>query len=252
MIQEYCTLTRRELGSYFLSITGYIILAAATFVLGWSFVVLMEKLGTTPTPMPLTEMFYVTDFFWLILLLGPPVITMRLFALEKFSGTFETLMTAPVSDLQVVLSKFSAGFIFYLVLWLPLVACILAVRHFANDSNSLDLGALGTTFLGIGLLGSVLVAVGCCASALTRNQAVAAIISLAFGVTVYLLAVLASGQLSDTGSWKDRALGCFALFEQMHDFSRGVVDTRPVVFLVSVTLFFLFLNLRIVESRRWK
>ncbi len=251
-MQVYCTLTRRELGSYFLSLTGYIILAAATFVLGWSFVVLMEKLGSAPTPMPLTEMFYVTDFFWLLLMLGPPVITMRLFALERFSGTFETLMTGPVSDLQVVLAKFSAGLIFYLIMWLPLAGCILVVRYFANDSSSLDLGALGTTFLGIALLGGMLIAAGACASALTRNQAVAAIISLAFGVTIYLLAVLASGQFSETASWKGRSLSCFALFEQMHDFSRGVVDTRPVVFLVSVTLFFLFLNLRIVESRRWK
>jgi len=251
-MQAYCTLTRRELGGYFLSITGYIIIAAATFILGWSFVVLMEKLGTAPTPMPLTEMFYVTDFFWLILVLGPPVITMRLFALEKFSGTFETLMTSPVTDLQVVLAKFTAGLVFFLVMWLPLIGCIFAVRYFGNDPNSLDVGALATTFLGIALLGGMLVAVGCCASALTRNQAVAAIISLAFGVTVYLLAVLASGRFSESNSWQGRALSCFSLFEQMHDFSRGVVDTRSVIFLVSLTLFFLFLNLRIVESRRWK
>src|SRR6266702_1475559 len=170
-MQVYLSLARRELAGYFISLTGYIVIGAAMFLLGLSFVVLLVKLQQEPNPMPITELFYITPFFWLILLLGPPVITMRLFALEKFSGTFETLMTAPVSDLQVVLSKFSAGFIFYLVLWLPLVACILAVRHFANDSNSMDLGALGTTFLGIGLLGSVLVAVGCCASALTRNQA---------------------------------------------------------------------------------
>lgn len=251
-MQVYCTLTRRELSSYFLSITGYVILAASAAVLGGSFFVLMRRIGTAPTPLPLTDMFYAIDFFWLIMLLGPPVITMRLFALEKFSGTFETLMTSPVSDLQVVLAKFTAGFIFYLVIWLPLIGCILAVRHFAHDVNNLDWAALGTTFLGIALLGGMLTAVGCCASALTRNQAVAAIISLAFGVTLYLLAVLASGQLSETGSWPQRVLNCFALIEQMQDFSRGVVDTRPVVFLISLTLFFLFLNLRIVESRRWK
>jgi ABC-2 type transport system permease protein len=240
------------LGGYFLSITGYVILAAAAAVLGWSYVVLMRGIGTAPTPLPLTDMFYAIDFFWLVILVGPPVITMRLFALEKFSGTFETLMTSPVSDLQVVLAKFTAGLIFYIIIWLPLLGCILAIRHFGHDANRLDLAALGTTFLGITLLGGMLVAVGCCASALTRNQAVAAIITLAFGITMYLLAVLASGQILDTSSWKGRALSCFALIDQMQDFSRGIVDTRPVVFLVSLTLFFLFLNLRIVESRRWK
>ena len=71
------------------------------------------KLQQEPTPMPVTELFYITPFFWLILLLSAPVITMRLFALEKYSGTFETLMTAPVSDLQVVLAKFTAAMVFY-------------------------------------------------------------------------------------------------------------------------------------------
>src|SRR5262250_1547103 len=120
-MQPYLTLTRRELGAYFLSLTGYIIIAAVTFLLGLSFVVLLVKLEQEPTPIPVTELFYVTQFFWLILLLAAPVITMRLFAQEKFSGTFETLMTAPVTDLQVVLAKFSAGLVFYTLMWLPLL-----------------------------------------------------------------------------------------------------------------------------------
>jgi ABC-2 type transport system permease protein len=251
-MRVYCTLTRRELGSYFLSITGYIILAAAAGVLGWSYIVLMRRIGPAATPMPLSDMFYSLDFFWLLVLIGPPVITMRLFALERFSGTFETLMTSPVTDLQVVLAKFTAGLLFYVVIWLPLLGCIFALRHFGHDPGRLDVAALATSFLGITLLGAMFVSAGCCASALTRNQAVAAIMSLAFGITLYLLAVLASGQIIDTTSWKGRVLSCFALIDQMQDFSRGIVDTRPVVFLVSLTLFFLFLNLRIVESRRWK
>src|ERR1051326_1787973 len=188
-MQVYLTLTRRELGSYFLSITGYIIIAAAVFVLGFSFVVMMRNLGSGPTPMPLTEMFYVTQLFWLILLAGPPVITMRLFALEKFSGTFETLMTAPVKDLQVVMAKFTAGMLFFALMWLPLLGCIFVVQHFTTAPDPLDLGAVASTFLGILLLGGMFTSVGCCASALTRNQAVAAIISLAFGMSVFLLAV---------------------------------------------------------------
>src|SRR3974390_514350 len=100
------TLARRELGGYLLSWTGYIIISAALFMMGFSFVILLLKLQQDATPMPVTELFYITQFFWLIILLAAPVITMRLFALEKFSGTFETLMTTPVSDLQVVLAKF--------------------------------------------------------------------------------------------------------------------------------------------------
>src|SRR5690348_5789587 len=120
-MQAYWTLTRRELSGYFLSLSGYVIISAALFLLGFSFVVLLVNLQQETTPLPLTEYFYITPFFWYILLLTTPVITMRLFALEKFSGTFETLMTAPVKDIQVVLAKFTAALVFYMVMWLPLL-----------------------------------------------------------------------------------------------------------------------------------
>ena len=249
-MRTYWTLVRRELSGFFLSISGYIIIAAALFLMGFSFVVILVNLQK-PTPMPVTELFYRTYFFWLILLLTTPVITMRLFAQEKFSGTFETLMTTPVSDLQVVLAKFTGALVFYGLMWLPLVGCLLVVRRYTQDAAALDAWAVGGAFLGILLLGGVFISLGCCASALTRSQAIAAIISLVFGASLFLLGYLAS-QLPIQEGWPAKVLGCFALFDQMHDFARGVVDTRPLVLYASLTLFFLFLTLRVVESRRWK
>jgi ABC-2 type transport system permease protein len=250
-MQPYLTLTRRELGAYFLSMTGYIIIAAVTFLLGLSFVVLLVKLQEEPTPIPVTELFYVTQFFWLILLLATPVITMRLFAQEKSSGTFETLMTTPVSELQVVLAKFTAGLIFYILAWLPLLACLLLVRHFANEPGALDWGVVASTFLGIVLIGAVFISLGCCSSALTRSQVAAAMISLLAGGTFFCVGVLADRFPTQT-TWQAQILASLAIFDQMHEFARGVVDTRPIVLYLSLTLFFLFLTLRIVESRRWK
>src|SRR5579872_211931 len=200
-MQAYLTLTRRELGSYFLSMTGYIIISAVAFLLGLSFVVLMVKLQQESTPIPLTELFYVTQFFWLILLLATPVITMRLFAHEKFSGTFETLMTTPVSELEVVLAKFSAGLIFYTLAWLPLLGCLLVVRHFSNDPSAFDVGVVASTFLGIVLLGGLFVSMGCCSSALTRSQMAAAMISLLSGSCLFCLGVLADRFPSQT-NWQ--------------------------------------------------
>jgi len=249
-MRAYRTLVRRELAGFFLAPNGYIIMAAALFLMGYSFLVILVKLQK-PTPVPVTELFYITPFFWLILLLTTPVITMRLFALEKFSGTFETLMTTPVSDFQVVAAKFTAALLFYILMWLPLLGCLLVVRHYTNDVAALDAGAIAGTFLGIVLLGGVLISLGCCASALTRSQVIAAIISLVFGASVFLLGYLAS-QLPAQEDWQTQVLSCFDLFDRMHDFARGVVDTRPVILLLSLTLFFLFLTLRVVESRRWK
>ena len=249
-MQAYWTLVRRELAGFFLALSGYIIIAAALFLMGFSFVVILDKLQK-PTPMPVTELFYNSAFFWLILLLTPPVITMRLFALEKFSGTFETLMTTPVSDFQVVAAKFTAAMLFYFLMWLPLLGCLLVVRHYTSDTTVLDGGVVGGTFLGILLLGGVFISLGCCGSALTRSQVIAAMISLVSSASVFLLGCLSS-RLPAQEAWQSQVLGCFALFDQMRDFARGVVDTRPVVLLVSLTLFFLFLTLRVVESRRWK
>ncbi len=247
----FCILLRRELGAYFLNLTGYVIIAAVALLTGLSFVVLLQNLGSGPSPMPVTEMFYRTYFFWLIVLLVSPVITMRLYALEKASGTFETLTTTPVGDVQIVASKFVAAQIFYLFAWLPLVACLLIVRHFTQQNAGLDAGTAGGMALGIGLTGSLFLSLGCFASSLSRSQVAAAMISFGLGVSLFSLGFLAAA-LPATSEWQNQALAYFGLFEQMHDFARGVVDTRTVVFYVSATFFFLFLTLRVVESRRWK
>jgi len=250
-MQAYWTLVRRELSGYFFSMTGYIIIAAAMFLLGFSFLGLLKQLQHQPTPMPVTELFFGTWYFWLILLLTTPVVTMRLFALEKFSGTFETLMTTPVSDIQVVLAKFSAALLFYLLMWLPLLGCMLVVRWYAREPAAFDVGLLGSTFLGVLLLGGLFLSLGCCASALTRSQVTAAMITLVLSTSLFLLGVPAD-QLSVQASWQSQMLGCFALFQQMQDCARGLLDSRLIVFCFTATLFFLFLTLRIVESRRWR
>jgi ABC-2 type transport system permease protein len=117
---------------------------------------------------------------------------MRLFALEKFSGTFETLMTTPVSDIQVVLAKFTAALLFYTLMWLPLLGCVLVVRWFTNDPSAFDAGLLGSTFLGILLNGCLFISLGCCASAMTRSQVTAAMISLILSATLFCSASLPS------------------------------------------------------------
>ena len=246
----FWALLRRELGTFFFSWTGYVIIAAVTFLVGESFVVVIRNLGNDPSPMPVTELFYGTYYFWLIVLLAGPVITMRLFALEKASGTFETLMTTQVGDLQVVAAKFSAALFFYMVAWLPLLGCLFIVRHFTNQSG-LDAGTVGGMFLGIFLVGSLFLSLGCFASSLTRSQMTAAMISFVLGVSLFSLGFLALA-LPANSDWQTQVLSHFNLFDQMHDFARGVVDSRTVTFYVSATFLFLFLTLRVVESRRWK
>lgn len=247
----YWTMVRRELGGYFNSILGYVVIASALFLMGLSFVVMLGNLRNEPMPVTLTELFFMTPFFWMIVLLAAPVITMRLFAMERFSGTYETLMTTPVRDVQVVAAKFTAALLFYVVVWLPLLACLFIIHHYTDQQGPLDVGVLGSTYLGIILIGAVYIAIGCLGSALTKSQTVAAIIGLGLGTALFMASFL-TDQFQTLSTWQRELLAGFSLVDQMHDFTRGVVDTRPVVFHLSLTFLFLFFTLRAIESRRWK
>jgi ABC-2 type transport system permease protein len=249
-MQACLTLIRRELGSFFCSWIGYVVIAGAMFLMGLSFVALLEKLQGEPTPMPLTEIF-MDGCFWFIVLFSAPVITMRLFALEKNSGTFETLMTTPVSDWQVVLAKFTAAIIFYMLMWLPLLGCVLVLRYFARGSNVLDPGTLGGTFLGIFFSGCLYMAAGCFTSALTRSQINAAMMCFAITLAFFLAGYMA-GPMDLERTWTGQVLSCISVTSQMKEYARGVVDTRSVVFCLTSSFFFLFLACRVIESRRWR
>jgi ABC-2 type transport system permease protein len=252
-MRVFFTLLRRELAAFFLSVSGYVIIAAVTLLIGLGFDLFMTGLLNAPDPedRPVTELFYDSYCFWYIVLLIGPVITMRLFALEKFSGTFETLMTTPVRDAQVVAAKFGAAIIFYMVAWLPMLACLLVVHHFAHQSNVMDWGTIGGTYLGVFFIGGLFLSLGCFASSLTRSQMAAAMVSFVLGMTVFSLAFLARAVETPT-QWQSKVLSYFNLFDEMNHFARGMVDTKAVIFCVTLTFLFLFLTLRVVESRRWK
>ncbi|HYV27122.1 MAG TPA: ABC transporter permease [Candidatus Eisenbacteria bacterium] len=250
-MRAYWTLVRRELGGHFVSWTGYVVMAVVLFLLGLCFLNLLQALNGQPSDRPVTELFFSTVYFWLILQLASPVITMRSFAQEKSSGTFETLMTAPVSDHQVVLAKFSGALLFYCLSWLPLLGCLFIVHHFSRDQMVLDPATLGSTFLGIFLLGALYMALGCFASAISRSQSIAAMVSFALGLSLFLLSFLAYTFAGQTG-WQSQLFTHLGLIEHLKDFARGVVDTRPIVLYLSLTVYFLFLTLKVIESRRWK
>ncbi len=249
-MRAYLTLVRRELGGFFVSLTGYVIIASVLLLLGISFTAILSVLNDSPTDVPLTELFYKSYYFWVILLLTAPVITMRSFAFEKGTGTYETLMTTPVSDLQVVLAKFTGTLVFYLLTWLPLFGCIAVVRYLTGESKVLDPWTTASTFLGFSLMGCLYMSMGCFASALTRSQIIAAMNSLVIGLGLFLLS-LRSLVPAPPADWAAKVFSYISLSEHLEDFARGFVDTRHLVFYVSLTIFFLFLTLKVVESRRW-
>ena len=183
--------------------------------------------------------------FWLFLLSLVPVITMRLIAEERRSGTIEVLLTSPVNEAQVVVGKFSAALIFYIFLWLPTILFVLVLmRH-----SEIDLGPVLAGYVGVLLLGFLFLAVGTFASTLTDNQLIAAII--AFAVMVALFSIGLVEQLIMSSAIK-AVLGHMNLWTQMDDFAKGIVDTRHVVYQLSVGALFLFLAAKSLEVKKWR
>ncbi|HOW68462.1 MAG TPA: ABC transporter permease subunit [Verrucomicrobiota bacterium] len=250
-MRAFLTLVRRELAIYFISPSGYVLISAVLFLVGISFVQLVDGLMAEPTDIPITEGFYTTWYFWLVMLLASPLITMRSFAQEKASGTFETLMTTPISDLQVVLSKFAGALLFFCALWLPLGGIILIVRHYTDDQSVFHPGTLAGTYLGILMLGAFFMSLGTFTSSLTRSQIVASITSLAMGMLLFLMSYRSFVSPLDNDGFME-ILRHVSIIDHMHDSVRGIIDTRHLVFYLSTTFLFLFLTFKVVESRRWK
>ena len=235
----------------FNSLTGYVVVAGVLLLTGFSLVDLVERIRQTPHEAPVTELFYQTAYFWLVVLLVSPVITMRSFAGEKSGGTYEALMTTPVGDWEVVLAKFTGAWLFFVLTWLPVAGVLMVMRQVTGEAALFEPRVVAVTFAGIGLVGCLFMALGCFASSLTRSEIVAAMVSFLLGIGLWMLGYRpeSSGLLPP---WAAPALEHISMTRHMEDFSRGLVVGRHLVFYVSATWLFLFLTQRVVESRRWK
>jgi ABC-2 type transport system permease protein len=204
-----------------------------------------------PASYTVLEAFFNSVFFWFAFVLIFPLITMRLFAEEFKLGTIEPLMTAPVRDLQVVLAKFFGALVFYVVLWIPTLLFFAIFQKITHQPAANSAGAYWGSYLMLLFLGMFYLAIGCLASVVTKNQIVAAVISFC---TITLLFFLGLVQfiLLDVSSGMREALGYFSAIEHMGTYSRGIIDTRPMVWYLSMTAFVLTLTYQAFQSRKWR
>jgi ABC-2 type transport system permease protein len=239
---------KREMMAYFYSPIAYIVGVCVLLLVGINFQIILEVLSQPGSPTEYGPMmwFFNTFFTWLVLLLAPPIITMRLFSDEKRMGTLEGLMTVPLRDIDYVLGKFLSAYVFFILLWVPTFNYVYVLRYFSKEQAPLDLGPIVGGYLGIFLIGMLLIALGCIASASTRNQIIAAIISFSFSAGLLCIGMLAYYDKSNA------VKAAIAMTEHLSDFSRGMVDWRRVVFYLSSTALSLFITHRMVQSRHWK
>ncbi len=247
-MRKTLAIVRRELIAYFSSPLAYIVLTAFLLMQGYIFYIIVSYLNNpnTQAMTPLRLFFGGTVFFWLFLLFVVPVITMRLIAEERRSGSIEVLLTSPVSEGQVITGKFLAAFIFYLVLWAPTLIYVLILKQ----HSAIDLGPVAAGYLGVALIGFLFLGVGTFASTLTNNQLVAAI--LAFAAMIVLFSIGLVEQLVVSSSAIRDALIQMNLWTHMDDYAKGIVDSRHVVYELSVGLLFLFLASKSLEVKKWR
>ncbi len=242
-------LFKREMASYFYSPIAYIMGICVLLQMGFNFFTYATFLSESPSDYSLMMWFFNGIFTWIMILVIPPVITMRLFADEKKTGTIEALMTTPLRDIEYVLAKFFSAFAFFVALWIPTVNCVFVLRHFAKDTTPLNPGPIIGGYIGLFLVGMLLIAIGCMASASTRNQIIAAIIAFAISCVLFFSGIYF--YFHSTDQYRE-IFEYFSMLVHMQEMSRGAIEWKRVVFYLTGTIFFLFLTHRIVQSRQWK
>ena len=250
-MRKFYTLLSREVTSYFYSPIAYIVLIFFLLVSGVDFYFQVSFMNQRPVQYSVQEAFFNSVFFWFAFVLIFPLITMRLFAEEFKLGTIEPLMTAPVRDWQVVLAKFFGALVFYLVLWIPTVLYFVIFQkitgHLAGNSTGSYLGS----YLMLLLIGMFYLSIGCFASVLTKNQIIAAVISFC-AITLLFFLGLVQFILLEVSSTTRELLGYFSAIEHMGTFSRGIIDSRPIVLYVSMTVLMLALTYQAFQTRKWR
>jgi ABC-2 type transport system permease protein len=249
------TICRRELYAYFVSPIAWVLLALFAFLAGWftylpssSFVqeTMVAQMRNQSVPMSVNEM-VIAPLFANISVIGLfliPLISMRLFAEEKRQGTMELLGTSPVTDLEIVIGKWLAAVLMYAAL----LGILLLDISFLFIYGKPDWKPVVSGFVGILLQGSCLLAFGAFISSLTKNQIVAG--AIGFGMALMLWIMNWWTSLGDTPVI--RVVSYLSIVSHMESFSRGVIDTKDLIYYLSMIFLGLFLTTRSLESLRWR
>jgi len=245
----------KELRTYFASPVAYVVIGLYALLFGYFFVLFLTAFADQSMRMAAMGMNQPINVNQMMIrpLLGNmsviglfilPMLTMRTYAEEKRSGTFELLLTAPLTDLQIVLGKFFGS--------LSLYAIMLAVSSL-NVVVLFWWGApewrqIATSYLGLLLIGASFIAIGLFVSSLTKNQIVAGIVTFAIALILWVISWVGEG----AGETVRAIVSSLSVIEHYEDFSKGVIDTKHLVYYLSFIAFGLFLTVKSVDSERWR
>lgn len=250
-MRVFLILLRHELRMLFISPATYVAGFVFLMLMGFIFVLILNRFSQEAQEVLPAEMFF--QVFWLPVFFLVPLLTMRSLAEERRRGTLTSAMTTPVSALQLVTTKFLASYLFYCLLWAFTALFFVMVDRTVQSAGTAEVLLLPGPLIGgyafIALTGLLFIALGVLASSLTRSQLVAATLTFS-ALFVLMLGIPAmEAQAVNWIPWFDADTVYFKMFDHLEDFSRGVLDTRPVVFYISGAALVLGTSVLIVESR---
>ena len=241
----------KELRSYFASPIAYVVIGFFALMFGFFFYSLLlyfdrQSLQAAGQAVNVNEQFLRPVFLnaTVILLFVLPLVTMRTYSEEKRSGTIELLLTAPLTDLQIILGKFLGAMGLYAAMLAITLVHVGLLFVFGNP----EWRPVVTTYLGLLLMGGCFISVGLLISSLTKNQIVAGMIT--FGV--FLMLWVINWIASFMGPTTQQVLNYLSITDHLDDFTKGIIDTKHLVYYVSFITFGLFLTARSVDTERWR
>lgn len=237
----------KEIRAFLSSLIGYIVIVV--FLLAISLFMWIVPGETNVLDIGyagLDTLFSIAPWVFLFLI---PAITMRSFADEKKSGTIELLLTRPLTDMQIILAKYFAGLVLVLFSLLPTLVYFYSVGELGYPEWNLDTGGTWGSYIGLLLLGSSFVAMGIFSSSLTDNQIISFVLAFVLSFFCYVgLEQVSSLSLFGAADTFIASLGINAHYNAL---SRGVIDTRDVVYFLSFNFLFLLCTRTVLESRKW-
>jgi ABC-2 type transport system permease protein len=235
---------RKELRSFFSNATGYIVIGIFLLLTGLFLWVIPGQYNIIDAGYANVDgLFYVAP--WLFLFLCPAV-TMRLFAEEKQTGTWELLVTKPLSRLQLVLGKYFAGWVLVALALLPTLIYYFSVSYLAEPIGNVDSGAFWGSFIGLFFLAGVYVAIGTFSSSLSNNQIISFVVALVLSFFFYYgFDLLASFFTSGQAIQYLESIGINSHYKSM---SRGVIDSRDVIYFVGVSVVSILATVRKIKN----
>ncbi|MCE2773691.1 MAG: gliding motility-associated ABC transporter permease subunit GldF [Bacteroidetes bacterium] len=242
------SLFTKEIRSFLSSLIGYIVIIV--FLLAISLFMWIIKGDSNVLDMGyanIDTLFAIAPWVFLFLI---PAITMRSFADEKKSGTIELLLTRPLTDLQIILAKYLAGLVLVLFSLIPTLVYFYSVYKLGAPEGNIDTGGTWGSYIGLLFLGSSFVSIGLFASALTDNQIVSFILALAMSFFCYIgFEQISSLEFIGTADTLIANLGINAHYNSL---SRGVIDSRDVIYFLSFNTLFVMCTRLVLQSRKWE